>query len=73
MGDQTTDAPEMSIDIDTPERFKHLIGRKNDKELFGMPPGSVTIERIRECAANGALEIRMTYRVTALAVPTGSA
>jgi hypothetical protein len=53
--DQPTDDLEIGIGIEipnsTPERFKYLIGRKNDKEFFGMPPGSVTIERVRECVA----------------------
>jgi hypothetical protein len=64
--DQPTEDHEISIGIEipnsTPERFKYLIGRKNDKELFGMPPGSVTIERVRECVVKGTVEIQMTYR-----------
>jgi hypothetical protein len=62
--DRPTNGEEIGIEIttDTPERFKHLIGRKNDEELFGMPPDSVTIERVRECVAKGIVEIRMTYR-----------
>lgn len=64
--DQPTDDLEISIGIEiptnTPERFKHLIGRKNKKPLFGMPPSSVTIEQVQECVANGTVEILMTYR-----------
>jgi hypothetical protein len=58
------DAPEFGIEIttDTPERFRYLIGRKNEKELFGMPTGSVTIERVRKCVVKGTVEIQMTYR-----------